>query len=121
MRHRRPLSAARSALLAARARQMRLSLTASEAKLWAALRARQLGVGFRRQAVIAEYIVDFVAPSACLVVEVDGGYHARRQGADARRDGALGRLGYRVLRLEAELVTQCLPEALARIVAALAV
>jgi very-short-patch-repair endonuclease len=38
------------------------------------------------------------------VVEVDGNYHARRRGADARRDAKLRRLGYRVLRLPAALV-----------------
>jgi very-short-patch-repair endonuclease len=47
------------------------------------------------------------------LVEVDGGYHARRGGADARR--ALVRAGYRVLRLEAELVMSDLPAAVARI------
>jgi very-short-patch-repair endonuclease len=50
-----------------------------------------------------------------LVVEVDGDYHARRQQADARRDRALARAGYRVLRLEAELVMHDLPAAVARI------
>ena len=34
----------------------------------------------------------------------NGGYHALRRTADARRDRALRRLGYRVLRIEAELV-----------------
>jgi adenine-specific DNA-methyltransferase len=57
--------------------------------------------------------VDFLAPGARLVVEVDGGYHARRQQADARRDAALRRLGYRVLRLHAEVVEQEPAQALA--------
>jgi very-short-patch-repair endonuclease len=48
--------------------------------------------------------VDFVAPRARLIVEVDGGYHATRVGADARRDSKLTRMGYRVLRLDADLV-----------------
>jgi hypothetical protein len=34
--------------------------------------------------VIGRFIVDFLAPRQCLVVEVDGGYHATRAGADAR-------------------------------------
>lgn len=76
----------------------------------AALR-QQLGVSFRRQVVVGEYIVDFLAPAARLVVEVDGGYHRSRGHADARRDAALGRAGYRVLRLEAELVLTDLPAA----------
>ncbi len=39
--------------------------------------------------------------------------------ADARRDRELARLGYRVLRLPAELVQRQLTEALARVRAAL--
>ena len=46
-----------------------------------------------------------------LIVEVDGGYHARRVSADARRDRKLERGGYRVLRLEAELVMRGIPAA----------
>lgn len=48
----------------------------------------------------------FVAASAKLVVEVDGLVHLRRGGADARKDRALRRLGYRVLRLDAALVLE---------------
>jgi very-short-patch-repair endonuclease len=63
--------------------------------------------------------VDFVAPKAKLVVEVDGPCHAARARADARRDRALGRLGYRVLRLPAALVRERLAEAVALVAAAL--
>jgi very-short-patch-repair endonuclease len=46
--------------------------------------AGQLGVSFRRQVPLGNrFIVDFLAPVARLVVEVDGGYHARRREADA--------------------------------------
>jgi very-short-patch-repair endonuclease len=83
---------------------MRLSPTLSEARLWQALRGSRLGVAFRRQAVIGDHIVDFLAPAVSLVVEVDGGYHGRRCRADAQRDRKLARAGYRVLRLEGELV-----------------
>jgi hypothetical protein len=48
--------------------------------------------------VLGRYIADFLAPSAKLIVEVDGSHHARRVSADARRDEALRRAGYRVLR-----------------------
>ena len=43
------------------------------------------------------------------VVEVNGGYHRQRATADARRTQVLERLGYRVLRLDAELVSRQLP------------
>jgi very-short-patch-repair endonuclease len=70
------------------------------------VRGKQLGVWFHRQVPLGRFIADFAALSARLVVEVDGGYHAQRRALDAQRDRALGRLGYRVLRLEAELVRQ---------------
>ena len=83
----------------------RQALTPSEARLWSALRARPLGVQFRRELPHgARYIVDFCARSVRLVVEVDGGYHELRRRADTRRDVQLRELGYRVLRVEAALV-----------------
>lgn len=97
---------ARAQLLASRARTMRMAPTTTEALLWTELRGSRLGVAFRRQVVIGEYIVDFCAPSVRLIVEVDGGYHAGRARADARRDRELGRLGYRVVRVAAELVVR---------------
>lgn len=63
--------------------------------------------------------VDFLVPATRLVIEVDGGYHRTRRVADARRERALRRLGYRVLRLEAELVLGAPGEAVARVRAAL--
>ena len=94
----------RSSTLHVIASELRASLTPSEAALWVLINAGKLGVWFRRQVVIGRYIVDFAAPAARLVLEVDGEYHSRRRTADARRDRVLRRLGYRVLRLEAELV-----------------
>ena len=61
----------------------------------------------------------FFASSIGLVVEVDGGYHARRRRADESRDRKLRRLGYRVIRLQAELVLRDLPAAVGLIRAAL--
>ena len=54
------------------------------------------------------------APRAKLIV-VDGSAHRVRQSADVRRDRKLARLGYRVLRLEADLVLRHMPLALQRI------
>jgi len=100
---------------------MRTAGTVSEQRLWLHLRSRQLGVSFKRQVPLGgRFIVDFLASSAKLAVEIDGPYHAHRAAPDASRDRALARLGYRVLRLEAELVVGSMPEALARIRDALA-
>ena len=108
------------ALLAERAQFMRHNATDTEQILWRCLAGKRLGVSFRRQFVIGRYIVDVVAPAAHLVVEVDGGWHSRRVVADARRDRVLQRLGYRVLRLPAELVRRNLVEAVGRVQRALA-
>ena len=109
-----------AALLAERARSMRRCATASEQCLWQAISGRKLGVSFRRQVPVAgRFVADFLAPSVRLVIEVDGGSHCGRERADARRDRALERAGYRVLHLEAELVLRDLPEAVRRIRAAL--
>jgi very-short-patch-repair endonuclease len=111
MRHRQP-SFARSQLLAQRAAEMRGELNPAEAALWAQLKGRALG--FRRQVVVlGRYIADFLAPAVRVIVEVDGGYHARRERADARRDEKLRRAGYRVVRVPAGLVLQSPQEAVA--------
>ena len=84
---------------------MRVSPTATEHLLWERIRGRRLGVVIRRQVpLLGRFIADFYAPSQRLVLEVDGVYHAERARADARRDAALVRAGYCVLRLKASLV-----------------
>lgn len=81
------------------ARQLRRSQTDAERKLWTRLRARQVnGLKFRRQHPIGRYIVDFCCPEHQLVVELDGGHHARQARADEHRTKFLVQLGYRVLR-----------------------
>ena len=109
----------RQQVLEARAHVMRQAPSEPERVLWQALRAGRLGTPFRRQVVVADYVVDFLAPAAGLVVEVDGTQHRLRSGADRRRDARLAQLGLRVLRLEARLVLARLADAIALVVAAL--
>ena len=113
-------SSCRSSLLESRAREMRHQPTASEEALWRALSARKLGVAFRRQVpLLGRYVADFYASEARLVVEIDGAYHGRRVGADARRGRALQRAGYRVVRVSVELVLADMAGAVARVRVAL--
>lgn len=109
----------RKLTLKRRARFMRHNPTNSEAMLWCFLKGSRLGVGFRRQVVIGEYIVDFCAHSVKLVVEIDGGYHEQRVRLDAKRQRRIERAGYRVVRVSHELVVHRPLEAVARVGAAL--
>ena len=107
------------ALLAERAHFMRHNLTETESQLWRQLAGSALGVAFKRQVPIDRYIVDYLALAAKLVVEVDGGIHSARRTRDAHRDRVRARLGYRVLRIDAELIRRNIAEAVAQIAAAL--
>jgi very-short-patch-repair endonuclease len=79
------------------ARDLRRDMTEVERVLWHQLRQGQLGWRFRRQHPIPPYVVDFACIEARLVVECDGGQHAR-EGEHEARDQRLRRQGWRVLR-----------------------
>jgi very-short-patch-repair endonuclease len=88
-------------------RQLRKTLTDSEKALWSCLRNKQiLVIQFYRQKPIGEYIVDFFAPRAKLVVEVDGSQHmsGKYVQKDRIRDGYLTSLGLKVLRFNSREV-----------------
>lgn len=89
------------------AAEMRERHNAAEATLWQRLSRGQQGVWFRRQVILFDRcIADFCCVSARVVVEVDGAYHLEpaRQRADARRERRLERVGFRVVRVSAQLV-----------------
>ena len=87
-----------------RARELRRDMTPAEKILWQELRANKLGVHFRRQQVIAGFIVDFYCHKAGLVIEVDGDIHDLQQAEDARREKALSEIGLRIVRFRNEEV-----------------
>src|SRR5207248_9924710 len=60
-----------------RAQHLRANMTGVETRMWWRLRARRLGVKFRRQHPIGPYIVDFACCRAKLVVEIDGETHQK--------------------------------------------
>lgn len=82
------------------ARENRNRSTEAEEILWELLRAKQLGVPFKRQHIIGDYIADFVCLPTKLIVEIDGGYHQlpEQQMSDEQRTEWLQRRGYKVLR-----------------------
>ena len=78
--------------------KLRKALTPAERKLWARIRNDQLGVTFRRQHAIGNYIPDFCSPKAKLIIELDGSQHLEQQQYDAARTVYLESQGYTVLR-----------------------
>lgn len=79
---------------------LRRNLTAPERYLWQKIRARQLGVKFRRQHSIGRYIVDFYCAEHALVIEVDGDSHysAEARDHDQKRNRFMQTLGIETLR-----------------------
>ncbi len=100
-----------------RARRLRRHATDAETLLWRALRAKALGVRFRRQHPVPPFVVDFACTEARLVIEVDGGQHGGPR--DAARDEALQHQGWRVLRFWNNDITTNLEGVLAAITTAL--
>ena len=89
-----------------RAKELRRDMTAAEKILWQELRANKLGVHFRRQQVIAGFIVDFYCHKVSLVIEVDGDIHDLQREEDAKREQALSELGLRVIRFRNDEVAR---------------
>ncbi len=87
-----------------RAKELRHDMTPAEKILWQELRANKLGFHFRRQQVIAGFIVDFYCHKAALVIEVDGDIHDLQQEEDARREKVLSEMGLRIVRFRNEEV-----------------
>jgi type I restriction-modification system DNA methylase subunit len=84
------------------ARGLRRRSTPAEALAWELLRDRRfLGLKFRRQHQIGDYVVDFYCDEKKLVVEFDGPVHAnaRRHRIDHKRDAYLLSAGMTVLRI----------------------
>ncbi|MCI0531037.1 MAG: endonuclease domain-containing protein [candidate division Zixibacteria bacterium] len=75
-------------------------MTPAERKLWAGLRDNRLGVRFRRQVPIGEYVADFLSMKNKLIVEVDGSQHLQSENAmkDQKRDAYFHSQGFTVLR-----------------------
>ena len=98
-----------------RAKELRREMTPAENLLWQELRANKLGVHFRRQQVIAGFIIDFYCHKVGLVVEVDGDVHDLQQEEDARREQVLSKLGLKVVRFRNDKIVRELSMVVGRI------
>ena len=78
--------------------ELRKESTPAERKLWSKIRNDQLGVTFRRQHAVGNYIPDFCSPKAKLIIELDGSQHLEQGEYDDERTKYLNSLGYKVIR-----------------------
>jgi very-short-patch-repair endonuclease len=84
------------------ARAMKNAPTSAEEIMREWLRGNLTGVHFRRQAVVADYIVDFYCGLVRIAVEVDGNTHDPIK--DRERDEHLGEVGVLTIRIPARKV-----------------
>ena len=83
------------------ARNLRKNATPQEQKFWNIVRNHQiLGLEFRRQYPIGDYIVDFICRKKKLIIELDGGQHNTPDKIvyDKKRTEFLISKGYSVIR-----------------------
>ena len=91
-------------LLKENAQANRKNPTEAESILLNMLKGNNIGLHFRRQHIILDYIVDFICIEKGLVIELDGGYHNDPEQAeyDKQRTAHLEKLGYTELRFTNE-------------------
>lgn len=91
------------------ARGMRKAPTPEEAFLWELVRDRRmLGLKFRRQHVLAGFILDFYCEALGASLEIDGGVHddAVQRERDEDRTRVLERIGIHVVRIDNDALTR---------------
>jgi very-short-patch-repair endonuclease len=99
--------------------ELRRESTPAERKLWSRIRNNQLGVAFRRQHAIGNFIPDFCAIKPKLIIELDGSQHLEQEEYDKERTAFFKAKGYRVLRFWNNDVMNDLDAVLGRIWSAL--
>ena len=104
-------------LLKNNAKRMRRGQTEAESFLWSYIRANQLGVHFRRQHPIGDFIADFICIDQRLIIEVDGNIHNKpeQQEWDKQRTAFLESQDYRVVRFSNEQVLHDIEKVIAHI------
>ncbi|MBA4162462.1 MAG: hypothetical protein C0515_10405 [Novosphingobium sp.] len=86
-----------------RARDLRRKMSLPEALLWRLLKPKPMGLKFRNQHPLEDFVVDFYCHAAKTIFEIDGIVHEMGDQAkfDAERDQKLSALGFHVIRIPA--------------------
>ena len=97
----------------AKARKLRAEMSLPEVLLWQYLRKQPMGVKFRRQHPVGEYVIDFYSPAAKVGIEIDGIAHdmGERPERDRIRDDWLQQRGIEVVRVPAKEVLKSVEQA----------
>ena len=89
--------------LVEKARALRKKQTSAEALFWELVRDRRfMGLKFRRQHQLGDYVADFYCHEYRLVIELDGDIHAVKRKKDHKRDTWMQSQGFKVLRFKNE-------------------
>ena len=85
------------------ARKLRGEMTLPEVLLWRLLKGKPMGLKFRKQHPIENFVLDFYCVQKRIAIEVDGIAHdmGNRPERDASRDAKLRALGIEVIRVPA--------------------
>lgn len=62
------------------------------------------GLEYKKQMVLGFYIMDFCLPTKMLCIEIDGAHHSEVK--DCKRDDFIKLMGFQVIRIKNEEVTQ---------------
>jgi very-short-patch-repair endonuclease len=85
------------------AKRLRREMSLPEVLLWNRLRGKPMGVKFRNQHPVGEYVIDFYHAPKRIGFEIDGIVHdmGDRPQRDQSRDAKLAELGVEVVRMPA--------------------
>lgn len=95
--------------------RLKSNMTECEKILWQELKSKKLGVKFRRQHMVGQFIPDFVCLSIKLIIEVDGEIHKIKKEYDEGRTYQLEELGYKVIRFTNEEIKNNLGKVMEKI------
>jgi very-short-patch-repair endonuclease len=86
------------------AKNNRNNQTDAEKLFW--MRLRKYNYAFLRQKPLRRFIVDFYCSKLLLVIEIDGGYHAKRKNYDDGRDEIFRMMGIMTIRFSNDRVVR---------------